>query len=83
MLVQVYRMEAVSRKCVYNWFKRLRNRKGMTENEPCLGQPSTNRTPDMIECDKCLHEIDDWLYELWRRSWALARTRCAPSSVKI
>lgn len=23
MLVQVYRMEAVSRKCVYNWFKRL------------------------------------------------------------
>ena len=49
MLVRVYGMEDVSRKCVYDWFKRFRNRKETTEDEPRLGQPSTSRTPDMIE----------------------------------
>jgi transposase len=56
MLVQVYEMEAVRRKCVYDWFKRFRDGKE-TEDEPHSGQPSTSRTPDMIECDKCWHKI--------------------------
>ena len=34
MLVQVYRREAVSRKCVYEWFKRFREGKETTEDEP-------------------------------------------------
>ena len=49
MLVQVCGMEAVSRKCVYDWFKRFCNGKETTEVEPRLGWPSTSRTPDMIE----------------------------------
>jgi len=47
--VQVYRTEAVSRKFVYNWFKRFHDGKETTEDEPRSGRPSTNRTPDMIE----------------------------------
>lgn len=47
MLVQVYGTEAMSRKCVYEWFKHFRDRKETTEVEPRLGQPSTNRIPDM------------------------------------
>ena len=34
MLVQVYRMEAVSRKCVYDWFRRFRDGKETVEDEP-------------------------------------------------
>jgi len=48
MLVQVYGTEAVSRKCVYNWFKRFRDRKETTEDKPHSGRPSTSTTPDMI-----------------------------------
>lgn len=49
MLVQVYGREAVSRKCVYEWFKRFREGKETTEDEPRSGRPSTSRTPEMIE----------------------------------
>ena len=49
MLVQVYGSEAVSRKCVYEWFKRFREGKETTEDEPRSGRPLTRRTPDMIE----------------------------------
>ena len=49
MLVQVYGTEAVSRKCVYDWFKRFHDGKETTEDEPRSGRPSTSRTPDMIE----------------------------------
>jgi transposase len=45
----VYRTEAVSRKCVYDWFKRFCDGKETTEDEPHSGRPSTSRTPDMIE----------------------------------
>ena len=34
MLVQVYGTEVVSRKCVYDWFKRFRDGKEITEDEP-------------------------------------------------
>ena len=47
--MQVYGTEAVSRKCVYDWFKRFRDEKETTEDEPRSGRPSTSRTPDMIE----------------------------------
>jgi len=49
MLVQVYGTEAVSRKCVYDWFKRFRDGKKTTEDEPRSGRLSISRTPDMIE----------------------------------
>ncbi|KAJ4448244.1 hypothetical protein ANN_10258 [Periplaneta americana] len=43
------REEAVSRKCVYDWFKRFREGKETIEDEPRSGRPSTSRTPEMIE----------------------------------
>ena len=49
MLVQMYGREAVSRKCVYERFKRFRERKETTEDEPRSGRPSTSRSPEMIE----------------------------------
>ena len=49
MLVQVYRRAAVSRKWVYEWFKRFRKGKETTEDQPRAGRPSTSRTPEMIE----------------------------------
>ncbi|KAJ4444990.1 hypothetical protein ANN_06789 [Periplaneta americana] len=49
MLVQVYGREVVSRKCVYEWFKRFREGKETIEDEPRSGRPSTSRTPEMIE----------------------------------
>ena len=39
----------MSRKCVYDWFKRFRDEKETAEDEPRSGRPSTSRTPDMIE----------------------------------
>ena len=49
MLVQVYGQDAVSRKCVYDWFARLRAGKELMEDEPRSGRPSTSRTPKNIE----------------------------------
>ena len=49
MLVQVYGREAVSRKCVCEWFKRFRKGKETTDDEPRPGRPSTSRTREMIE----------------------------------
>ena len=48
MLVQVYGRELVSRKCVYEWFKRFREGKETTQCEPRSGRPSTSRTPEMM-----------------------------------
>ncbi|KAJ4431362.1 hypothetical protein ANN_19959 [Periplaneta americana] len=52
MLVQVYGREAVSRKCVYEWFKCFREGKETIEDEPRSGRPSTSRTPEMIEKER-------------------------------
>ena len=49
MFVQVYGREAVTRKCVYEWFKRFREEKETTENESRSGRTSKSRTPEMIE----------------------------------
>ena len=48
LLVQVYGMEAVIRKCVYEWFKHFREEKETTKDEPSSGRPWTSRTPEMI-----------------------------------
>ena len=39
----------MGRKYVYEWFKRFRERKETTEDEPCSCRPSISRTPEMIE----------------------------------
>ena len=35
----------MSRKCVYEWFKRFREGKEMTEDEPRSGRSATNKNP--------------------------------------
>ncbi|PSN44649.1 hypothetical protein C0J52_07723 [Blattella germanica] len=40
ILVQVYSVKAVSKKCVFEWFKRFRGRKQGVEKEPCSGRSS-------------------------------------------
>jgi hypothetical protein len=42
MLVQVYGTKAVSRKCVYDWFKRFPDGKETTEDEPRSGRPAAD-----------------------------------------
>ncbi|GBM28808.1 Putative uncharacterized protein FLJ37770 [Araneus ventricosus] len=46
MLVKVYGVKAVSKQCVFKWFKRFRDGK---EDEPRSGRPPTSTTPDNIE----------------------------------
>ncbi|GBL84411.1 Putative uncharacterized protein FLJ37770 [Araneus ventricosus] len=49
MLVKAYRVEAVSKKCVFEWFKRFRDGKEDVEDEPRSGRLPTSTTPDNIE----------------------------------
>ncbi|GBL97478.1 Putative uncharacterized protein FLJ37770 [Araneus ventricosus] len=49
MLVKVYGVETVSKKCVFEWFKRFRDGKEDVEDEPRSGRPPTSTTPDNIE----------------------------------
>ncbi|GBM38505.1 hypothetical protein AVEN_24597-1 [Araneus ventricosus] len=49
MVVKVYGVEAVSKKCVFEWFKRFRDGKEDVEDEPRSGQPPTSTTPDNID----------------------------------
>ncbi|GBN27629.1 hypothetical protein AVEN_120493-2 [Araneus ventricosus] len=46
MLVKV---DAVSQKCVFEWFKRFRDGKEDVEDEPRSGRPPTSTTPDNID----------------------------------
>ncbi|GBO30746.1 Putative uncharacterized protein FLJ37770 [Araneus ventricosus] len=46
MLVKV---DAVSKKCVFEWFKRFRDGKEDVKDEPRSGRPPTSTTPDNIE----------------------------------
>ncbi|GBM74333.1 hypothetical protein AVEN_122145-1 [Araneus ventricosus] len=55
MLVKV---DAVSKKCVFEWFKRFRDGKEDVEDEPRSGRPPTSTTSN--ECDGCLRMIR-WL----------------------
>ncbi|GBN04084.1 Putative uncharacterized protein FLJ37770 [Araneus ventricosus] len=52
MLVEVYGVEAVSKKCVFEWFKRFRDGKEDVEDEPRSGRPPTSTTPDNIERER-------------------------------
>ncbi|GBM85936.1 hypothetical protein AVEN_97556-1 [Araneus ventricosus] len=49
LLVKVHGVEAVSKKCVFEWFKRFRDGKEDVEDEPRSGRPPTSTTPDSIE----------------------------------
>ncbi|GBM63584.1 Putative uncharacterized protein FLJ37770 [Araneus ventricosus] len=48
MLVKVYGVEAVSKKCVFEWFKRFRDGKEDVKDEPRSGRPPTSTTPDKV-----------------------------------
>jgi transposase len=58
-MVQVYGTEAVSRKCVYDWFKRFSDGNETTEDEPCSVRQLTSRTPDMVE----------WVRQMLAQDW--------------
>ncbi|GBM95946.1 Putative uncharacterized protein FLJ37770 [Araneus ventricosus] len=49
MLVNVYGVDAVSKKCIFEWFKRFRDGKEDVKDDPRSGRPSTSTTPDNIE----------------------------------
>ncbi|PSN40840.1 hypothetical protein C0J52_19551 [Blattella germanica] len=49
MLLQVYVVEAVSKTCVFVWFKEFIDREECVENKLRSGRPSTNITPDNIK----------------------------------
>ncbi|GBM60878.1 hypothetical protein AVEN_49639-1 [Araneus ventricosus] len=49
MLVKVYGVDAVSKKCVFEWFKHFRDGKEDVKDEPRSGRPPTSTTPDSIE----------------------------------
>ncbi|GBN20695.1 Putative uncharacterized protein FLJ37770 [Araneus ventricosus] len=49
MLVKVYDVDAVSKKCIFEWFKRFRDGKENVKDEPRSGRPPTSTTPDNIE----------------------------------
>ena len=85
MFVHVFGRETVSRKCVYECFKRFREGQETTEDEPRSGRPSTSRTPEMIEKMRQMLAQDrrPTLRLILRRNWALARTWRTPSSAMI
>ena len=49
MLMKVYGQEAVSKKCVYEWFKRFADGKEDVKDEPRSGRSTTSTTPDNVE----------------------------------
>ncbi|XP_025155138.1 putative uncharacterized protein FLJ37770 [Harpegnathos saltator] len=49
MLMKMYGVETVSKKCVFMWFKRFRDGKEGVEDELRSGRPSTSTAPDNIE----------------------------------
>ncbi|GBM25230.1 Putative uncharacterized protein FLJ37770 [Araneus ventricosus] len=49
MLVKVYGVDAVSKKCIFEWFKCFRDGEEDVKDEPRSGRPPTNSTPDNIE----------------------------------
>ncbi|GBM62177.1 Putative uncharacterized protein FLJ37770 [Araneus ventricosus] len=59
MLVKVYGVDAVSKKCVFEWFKRFRDGKEDVRDEPRSGRPPTSTTSN--ECAGFLRMIDGCL----------------------
>jgi len=58
-------------------------RKQLRMNHVRVGHRQTEHQTWSSECKKCWHKIGEWLYDWWRRNWALARTWCTPLSTKI
>ncbi|GBO23081.1 hypothetical protein AVEN_56459-1 [Araneus ventricosus] len=58
MLAKVYGVNAVSKKCVYEWFKRFRDGKEDVEDEPRSGRPPTSTTPDNIKRVRRMPAVD-------------------------
>ncbi|GBM97340.1 Putative uncharacterized protein FLJ37770 [Araneus ventricosus] len=52
MLVKVYGVDAVSKTCVFEWFKRFRDGKEVVKDDPRSGRPPTRTTPDNIERER-------------------------------
>ncbi|GBO20961.1 Putative uncharacterized protein FLJ37770 [Araneus ventricosus] len=49
MLMKVYGVDAVSKKCVFELFKGFRDGEEDVKDEPRSGRPPTSTTPDNIE----------------------------------
>ncbi|KAJ8961743.1 hypothetical protein NQ318_021343 [Aromia moschata] len=49
MLREVYGNECLSRTQVFEWFKRFKEERETTEDDPRLGRPSTSKTDENIE----------------------------------
>ncbi|GBN14435.1 Putative uncharacterized protein FLJ37770 [Araneus ventricosus] len=49
MLVKVHGVDAMSKKCVFEWFKRFRDGKEDVKDEPRSGRPPISTTPDNVE----------------------------------
>ncbi|GBM19913.1 Putative uncharacterized protein FLJ37770 [Araneus ventricosus] len=49
MLITVYVERAINLKCVYEWFKRFREKRVTIEDAPRTGRPTTAHTPDNIQ----------------------------------
>ncbi|KAJ8939419.1 hypothetical protein NQ318_020874 [Aromia moschata] len=49
MSKQVYGNDCLSRKQVFEWFKRFKQERETTEDDPRPGQPSTSKTDENIE----------------------------------
>ncbi|GBL88365.1 Putative uncharacterized protein FLJ37770 [Araneus ventricosus] len=49
MLVKVDGVDAVRKKCVFEWFERFRDVEEDVKDEPRSGRPSTSTTPDNIQ----------------------------------
>ncbi|GBM91357.1 hypothetical protein AVEN_229726-1 [Araneus ventricosus] len=52
MLVKVCGVDAVSKKCVFEWLKRFKDGKEHVKDEPRSGRPPTSTTPDNIERER-------------------------------
>ena len=73
MLVQVYGREALSRKCLYERFKRFREGKETTEDEPFSGRPSISTTPGMIEKVRQMLAQDQRLTRLFEEKLGISK----------
>ncbi|GBM11175.1 Putative uncharacterized protein FLJ37770 [Araneus ventricosus] len=56
------KVDAVSKKCVFEWFKRFRDGKEDVKDEPRSGRPPTSTTPDNIEQVRRMLADDRRLY---------------------
>ena len=49
MFINVYSQETMSKKCVYEWFKRFAAGKEDVKGKPRLGRSTTSTTPENVE----------------------------------